>query len=898
MRRQLQFTLGAIFFALLLVYSGARCVRGFAALGMESDPGWIARQDGTRVRVGRLPGAQPSELLRADDEVLAINGQSIKLVSDVIEIFHHLDPGTPYTVVILRDSVPYEIRLRSQAIPLIYWIVNGVASLVIPNIFLLTGLIVFLLKPDDKQALLLALMFGMFTAAIFAVDPSYAGESKSMVAVMLAVHLTSLFLWPVFFHFFQIFPEPSPLARRVPRLEVYLYVPQLLTIFPYWGTLNIVRALAPEQAPAFVQPVFTFITVLVMCGYITAGLLSLLINYRQAGRASRRKMRVVVAGSIAGFLPIFLTVALFILFDLRRTNLPLGRWLGVVSLFAFPLFPLSFAYAIVRHQVIPVRLILRRGVRYLLISRGFIIIQAVVVFGVLSFLLTGSRLEAIDSLGERADIVVTMAATALAIAGLTFLNQRVMPMIDRRFFRESYDAQQVLSDLGMEMRRVSTVQQLLERAVAKIQDALHVENVSIFLRDQQTGDYTCAISSRLDADGVITRHRDSSLVLSPEGSLVQRMSRFTHPVPVDFDRYHPWTQDLLSTELAMNDLRKLENATLRRIRSALLLPVATKDQLLGIVSLGPRLGDLPFSRDDRHLLMAVALQMALAIQNAELVQEIAIEERLRHELAIATTVQQRLFPESPPEMTSLELSGVCYPARGVGGDYYDFILLGQGKVGIAVADVAGKGISAALLMCTVQASLRSQAQTVNGNLTELVSSMNRLLHVSTDAASYATFFYAQFDERTGLLTYVNAGHNPPMLVRANRSVRAQGVGFAASARGGLEELREGALNESLAEVTLLTRGGPIIGAFNNCVYEQETIQMESGDLLVAYTDGVTEARNAYDQEFGEISLEQIIHSSASMPAQELSERIVESVRDWCGDVPPHDDLTIVVMKVK
>ena len=898
MRRRLQFLLGAIFFALLLVYGGSRFIRGFATLGMESDPGWVARQVGNQVRIDRRSG-QFAEVLRVNDEVLAINAQPIKKASDVIEIFHHLEPGTPYTVIIGRGDSVFEARLTSQAIPLITLIVNGVASLVIPNIFLLTGLIVFLLKPDDKQALLLAVMFGMFTAALLALNPVYAGESSSMVAVMLIVHLASLFLWPVFFHFFQIFPEPSPLAQRFPRLEVYLYLPQLITIFPYWAMLHIVRAVAPEDAPAFVIPVVTYITVVVMIGYIAAGLASLLINYRQAGRAARRKMRVVVAGSLAGFFPIFLIIALFILFDLRRASPAVIQWLMVTALFAFPLFPLSFAYAIIRHQVIPVRLILRRGVRYLLVSRGFIIIQAVVVFAVLSFLLTGTRLAAIDSLGDRADIVVTMAATALAIAALTFLNQQVMPMIDRKFFRETYDAQQVLSELGMEMRRVSTVQQLLERAVAKIEDALHVENVTIFLRDEQSGDYVCAISSRLTPDGARTSKGASKLVLSPDGALVQRLSRVANPLTVDFANYLPWTQDVLTTELGMNDSRTRENDTLRRIRSALLLPVSTKDQLLGVVSLGPRLGDLPFSRDDRHLLMALALQMALAIQNAELVQEIAVEERLRHELAIATTVQQRLFPECPPEMSSLELSGVCYPARGVGGDYYDFIVLDEGKVGIAVADVAGKGISAALLMCTVQASLRSQAQSVNGNLTGLVSSMNRLLHVSTDASSYATFFYAQFDEKTGLLTYVNAGHNPPMLVRASRSMKAQGVGFAPGSRVGLESVRDAVQhNPDLSDVTLLTKGGPIIGAFNDCVYEQETIQMESGDVLVAYTDGVTEARNADDQEFGEASLQQIINSFAHMPARELSERIVESVREWCGDVPPHDDLTLVVMKVK
>lgn len=898
MRRRLQFTLGAIFFAFLLIYGGARFYNSFALLGMESGPGWTIRQTSNALRVNQVQNVEPPGLLEEKDEVVALNGRAIRTASDVAEVFHNIEPGNSYTILVRRGGSMFEIVLRSREIPLMAWVVNGAASLVIPNIFLLTGLIVFMLKPDDKQALLLALMFGMFNAAILAVNPTYSGEPAVMVAIMLTVHLVSLFLWPVFFHFFLIFPEPSPLVRKIPRLEAYLYLPQLLTIFPYLALLNILGAVSPDEGEAFRYPAFSLITITVIILYVAGGLLSLLVNYQQAGRKSKRKMRVVVAGSIAGFLPLFLLIGLAILLNLPRTN-PFMQWLGICALFSFPLFPLSFAYAIVRHQVIPVRLILRRSVRYLLVSRGFIIIQAVVVFGVLSFLLTGSRLAAIDSLGDRADIVATMAATALAIAALTFLNQRVMPIIDRRFFRESYDAQQVLSELGLEMRKVSTVDQLLERAVAKIQDALHVENVTIFLLDRDSGDYVCAISSKLTDDRIATTHRDPSLVLSQDGALVRRIGRFANPVPVDFDRYGSWAQNVLASGLAMNDVRKQENATLSRVRAALLLPVATKDELLGILSLGARLGDLPFSRDDRHLLMAVALQMAFAIQNAELVQEIAVEERLRHELAIATTVQQRLFPESPPRMASLDLAGVCYPARGVGGDYYDFIELEGGKIGIAVADVAGKGISAALLMCTVQASLRSHAPSVNGNLTGLVSSMNHLLHVSTDASAFATFFYAQFEEQSRLLTYVNAGHNPPMLVRSGAGVKALGAGYASAASQ--QSLMVDSDSESDldgTEVTLLTKGGPIIGAFPGCSYEQETLQMEHGDLLVAYTDGVTEARNADDQEFGEARLRNIVNSSADVPAKELSERIVKSVREWCGDVPPHDDLTLVVMRVK
>jgi sigma-B regulation protein RsbU (phosphoserine phosphatase) len=319
---------------------------------------------------------------------------------------------------------------------------------------------------------------------------------------------------------------------------------------------------------------------------------------------------------------------------------------------------------------------------------------------------------------------------------------------------------------------------------------------------------------------------------------------------------------------------------------------------MGILSLGPRLGDLPYSREDKQLLMTVAWQMAFAIQNARLVEQITQEQWLRHELDIATAVQRRLFPEKPPELARLELAGVCHPAGGVGGDYYDFIELDDGKVGIAVADVAGKGISAALLMSTVQASLRSQAQSVNGRLTDLVSAMNTLLHRSTDASSYATFFYAQFDQGNGLLTYVNAGHNAPLHLRpVARAAQGAAKGFfstgeapalAAESNQGIEA----------AGINTLTAGGPIIGIFQDCCYEQETIQMHAGDLLIAYTDGVTEAWNPNEEEFGEARLRGVLAESMDMSAHDLTDKIVTSVRDWCQDKPLHDDLTLVVMKVK
>jgi len=897
MKKRYQFILSAAFFSLLLIYAGALFIQSAVTLSQHSEPGWIPYQLGEQVFIGGAASAEAASMLRVGDEVLAINNTPIDSDFDIAEAFRRIEPATAYLLKIRRVGRTLDLVLPSQPVPTSSWVVRLALRVIIPNIFLLTGLVVFLLKPNDKQALLLALLFGMFPGLLLASAPAFAGRPFWLVLVMLVVNMTSLFLPPVFLHFFQIFPEPSALIRKYPKLEKLLYVPHLVAFVPYFVIINLLAALAPRRFYEFRDsyPIFERLGFAVMTLYIAGGLLSLMWNYRGAGRTSRRKMRVVVAGSIAGFLPLFLVFVVAVLFDPPHQQLQLA---SIIAVFCFLLFPLSFAYAIIRHQVIPVRLIVRRGVRYLLVSRGFIIIQAMIVFLVLSFLLTGARLQFIDRYGPRADIVATMVATALAIGILTIVNQRVLPIIDRKFFREAYDAQQLLSELGIEMRRVTNVRQILDLALGNVQRALHIENVTAFLIDRASGDYRCTLRARMHEHGERTVDLDRALWLPGNGYAAMRLKLSAMTLGVDLDR--SWGQGFPTTNVGVTEARRRERETLRAMGTEVLIPIATKDELLGMLSLGKRLGDLPFSSDDRQLLMAVAFQVAFAIQNAELVQQVAEEERLRRELEIATAVQRRLFPAAPPDVESLELAGVCHPARGVGGDYYDFILLDGDRVGIAVADVAGKGISAALLMSTVQASLRSQAPQVNGRLTELVSSMNHLLHMSTDAASYATFFYALYDEARKALTYVNAGHNPPLLVRAASISKAHGATASGATTDGKPDTSANPAGHdvSVVQISELTCGGPVIGAFDECHYEQETIALQPGDILIAYTDGVSEAFNGAGEEFGEARLREMASISAHMSAQELTDRIIDEVRDWSGDTPQFDDLTLVVMKVK
>jgi sigma-B regulation protein RsbU (phosphoserine phosphatase) len=249
--------------------------------------------------------------------------------------------------------------------------------------------------------------------------------------------------------------------------------------------------------------------------------------------------------------------------------------------------------------------------------------------------------------------------------------------------------------------------------------------------------------------------------------------------------------------------------------------------------------------------------------------------RLESELEIAREVQAQLFPRSAPEVPGLALYGVCKAARSVSGDYYDFLKLGENRVCLVLGDVSGKGISAALLMAAIQSALRAQfydgfAPTSGSHALALstaavVSRLNRQLFENTPQEKYVTFFFALYDAAARTLTYTNAGHLPPVLVR----------------RGQVERLKV---------------GGTVVGLFSPLTYEQAEIQIQPGDLLLAFTDGITEPENIYGEEFGEDRVLEVVRRAMSASPQMLAEEIYRSVSDWTGSPELQDDMTLVVAK--
>ena len=252
---------------------------------------------------------------------------------------------------------------------------------------------------------------------------------------------------------------------------------------------------------------------------------------------------------------------------------------------------------------------------------------------------------------------------------------------------------------------------------------------------------------------------------------------------------------------------------------------------------------------------------------SELIQEQRQRQRLENELSIAREVQEQLFPRSLPELPGLQLAAICRPARTVSGDYYDFIRLGPSRLGIALADISGKGISAALLMASLQASLRSNAALDGHNGTaELVERVNQHLFRNTSDDRYATFFYAVYDCEARSLTYTNAGHLAPFFVNA----------------GNVQQLDE---------------GGTVVGLFEEVPYTQGTLKVAPGSVLVAFSDGLTEPENVYGEEFGMERLKQEILRQANVAPPRLAENLIAAAEQWAGSAEQADDMTVLIARM-
>ena len=801
--------------------------------------------------------------IHTGDRVLAVQGQPYTGSALLSRAFNTVTVGVPLAVTILAgsspDHRPQTILLPVTAAQLNSWSAEGhlVLLVLLPVLCLLLGFWVAFRRPSDPLAWLLLLLMMSFPHILesFIAEGWPPGWREGGV-----IYDTVLqgFFPIVFFLFGRFFPEPFPqgsgYARAWNGLQWLCAVPfailELIKLPLAVANITHYRAVAGLYSRLHPLDNVELILAYILVGTFFAAM-GIKLGLSTSPDAKRR-LRIVYWGATAAFVPALIPTLYARLLGKNASEL-FPSWFMVLLLLPLVLFPLSLTYVIVVQKAMGVGVALRQGLQYTLAKSGVRALQMAAIAAVIIGwrAMTG---RAGDDLPQKIMLVVVGVAAAFAIRTLA---DRVRVWVDRRFFRETYNAEHVLTDLSEQVRSITETASLIETVAERISHTLHVPQVAVLLGVGGQYQPTFAMGYAALPNVAFASKSGTAMVLKSQ----------REPARVFLADRDSWVY-------RDEGMDEGDRGQLANLKSELLLPLAVRDKLLGFISLGAKRSEEPYTGSDVRLLKSVAAQTGLALENANLMKTIAVEvaqrERLNREVEIAREVQERLFPQKLPLIEGLDYAGHCRPALGVGGDYYDFLALPGGKLGVAIGDVSGKGIAAALMMASLQASLRSEATRAPDNLAAAVGNINRLVYEASSSNRYATFFYGQYDPAQGTFDYVNAGHNSPVLFHR-----------------GVED----------NTVTRLEPGGTVVGLLEDACYQQGTVTLKPGDVLVAFTDGVSEAMNVEDEEWGEERLINTVTAGGVAKAQQLLEAIFHEATEYAGAAPQHDDMTLVVLRV-
>jgi phosphoserine phosphatase RsbU/P len=835
--------------------------------------------------------------LREGDRVLAVNGDPLRSFDTLLQQTNASRPGDPMTLAIERNdssrgTVQFSLapQITGGSLSLSFKLILLTLQAIFPAFCLLVGLWVIMAKPQDPNAWYVFGILG-YIQCFFAQSNYWNGPVLALMGVYSQLAGIAFFLSMLLFGIY--FPERAALDRRYPWAKWIVIVPSLacgaMDVFITLG--HAVDFAISSWIPPWLHKLGdrTESAIAVIC--ISLFFLLLFRKYFTASTSdAKRRLGVLVWGAEIGLTPMFIGVVIAEIRNHGDLHGAVPGWYFWTCLILFIFFPLSMAYVILVQRAMDVRILLRQGTQYAL-ARGTLIAVRIGLAALLADIIYRLINHPQQSRSEQIwAFVVSLLFLALQLGG----TRRLSAWIDRRFFREAYSTEQVLSELSEQAGRFTETRPLLETITRRIAGTLHVSQIGVLLQ--------CAGGYCLDQS--IGAPIDNGTSLPNTSLCIRKLRHEKLPLTVYYDDPDGWLM------LAGDN----EQQALKRLSAEVLLPLPGRNELVGVMVLGPKRSEAPYSRSDLTLLRSVAVQTGLAIENSHLFSKLAAEaalrERANREMEIAREVQQRMFPQTFPSIRGVEIAGNCRPALGIGGDYYDFIALGRAddnttqtssRLGIAIGDVSGKGISAALLMASLRASLRGQTLT-GFDLAHLVRNVNLQLYDSSDSNRYATFFFAQYDPVTRQLTYVNAGHNAPVILRPAAVAVSQHVspGLGQSSRQReAEKPAAGALETAAnasCEIFRLEEGGPAVGLLPEASYQQCVLTMQPGDVLIGYTDGISEAMNRKDEEWGEDRMIAKAISCVQLSAQQMLESLLDAADAFASGAPQHDDMTLVLMK--
>ena len=659
------------------------------------------------------------------------------------------------------------------------------------------------------------------------------------------------FFFPQMLLFALVFPREIKWAKQHPRLVYFIFLPHVIHF------LLILSFSSPEQVSSLVdlqaisdrfglivQPltmlmglflhlmsiIFEFhinFFALVNLIYIIIAILLMIWGYRKLHMAHLKKQVGLVLWGIRVSVGMYAFAFIFPHLRILQTGQVTAHLLTSMALI---IGAGSIAWAIVRYQFLDIRLIIRRGLIFSLASA--------VLIGIYLLIYSQGKRLITNMIG----VEIPLLEILFIILALLFFQPilgAIERLIEKIFMRDRLDYRNILQDLSRDIMTTLDTAVLREKITTTLREAMSLEDVSLLGVNQ---------------DGNFSLQKENTHFFFSAGDEWIRILKEVNG-PIGFDEL----------SLRSSDTTPLER--LKALNAYLLIPFSHRGNLVGILTLGEKITKTSFTTEDMTILSVLSSQAAIAFENARLYQEMLEKQRMEEELGVAKEIQKHLLPSHNPSNDSIEIVGYNLPSKEVGGDYYDFIQLNDKEIGIAIGDISGKGIPAALLMANLQAALRISAVRAE-NTCEVVKQVNIHITQTTSIEKFATFFYGVLNTADLTLEYTNAGHNFPILWRKDKPY------------------------------SLLREGGVIIGLLEGALYTTNRIGLRPADFLVLYTDGITEALNPQEELFGEERLLRAVDEAAQESAQGILDYILDTVIDFTHGYLQYDDLTLVVMKVK
>jgi serine phosphatase RsbU (regulator of sigma subunit) len=824
------------------------------AFKLQPDDGsiWLhGRSTLTILEPTRHADAPPTPL-RKNDIILGIANQHVRSPREAARLLGAQQPGTEVPYLIERAGQPLVVtvpltgfRIADRAYAL---------SILLAAVYLAIGFLVYAKSANDRPARLFFLLCLCF-AVYFMTDLEHPAYDWSDMLRRNGGAFARFLLPAIFLHFFLVFPERKQFMVRRPYLSLAIYLMPLLFYADF--THAQFHGMRAAQIGA--------VTWMILGLYYLAGLVVLMNSYfSYRDPLLRERVRILTWGTLAAVLP-------FLVFKIGLGEMTARGDLAQLGVLPLAAIPVCFGYSVARYQILQIDFLVKRSLLFN-IATGLLL----VAWGALVLWIGSSLVTMIGS----GNPLFTVGVTLFAAAVLWPLRNQMQKGLEVRLYRSRTNLAVLLEQFSRDIPGLIQQQALLNHVGRTLRENLELPRLWFYLPRHG------------DPDDVWHRAWPDLPAGEP------RLLSTTDPVPnVPVGKIDPAPQ--IEIPLVLLDIAErqeplwIDPRQIRRRTAAaappgganqpvdiqaelellahnglsLLVPMAVSGRIIGLIALPSRPGDETYQLHEIQLLTIIARQTAMQLENTRLYAQELAKQTLEEEMRMARSIQSRLLPRTIPEIAGVQIGAVNLSSKTVSGDYYDLIQREDGQIVMVIADVSGKGMPASLLASNLQASLRAQCDHWDSP-GAILRRVNRQLHASTDSRHFATAFLAFLDPATMRLRYSTGGHDAPILLTGS------------------------------GDLVRLGEGGLPLGAFDFGDYEEGQIQLKAGDLLLLYTDGLTETMSPDDQElYGTERLDLFLRDNRHLGTSELLSALDAELQRFRGRHEADDDITLITLKV-